>query len=93
MGRKWHIACDDFCAAVKCSAKPSTMGPERLMGETGESKKAVLSAFLIFIRFSCSNTTKLAMALLIAWAVQLSKHGKVGTGLIHGMEEFRLKDL
>lgn len=33
--RNWCKACDDFSAAVKCSANLSTAGPNSLMGETG----------------------------------------------------------
>lgn len=71
-GRKWCIACKDFCAVVKRSVKLSTAGPKRPVVETGESRKAALSAPLISNKFShkwLSNTTKLAMALPIARAV------------------------
>lgn len=59
------MACNDFWAAVKCSAKSFT-APNK--GEAGESKRAVLSASLISVRF---NTLGLAMACPIAWAVDL----------------------
>ncbi len=39
LGRKCCIAWDDFCAAEKRSVKPSTAGPNRPVGETGESRK------------------------------------------------------
>ncbi len=39
LGKKGRIAWDDFCAAVKRSAKPSTVGPNSPVGETGESRK------------------------------------------------------
>ncbi len=77
LGRKCHIAWDDFCSAVKRSAKPSTAGPNRLVGETGESRKGTLSASFISIRFNHrwrSSTIKLAMDLPIAWAVILVAH-------------------
>ncbi len=77
LGRKCRIAWDDFCAAVKRSAKPSTAGPNRPVGETGESRKGTLSASLISVRFSHrwrSSTTRLAMDLPIAWAVILVAH-------------------
>ncbi len=76
-GRKCHIALDDFCAAVKRSAKPFTAGPNRPVGETGESRKWTLSASLISVRFNHRwhlSTTRLAMDLLIAWAVILVAH-------------------
>jgi len=40
-GRKWHIACDVFCATMKCSVKPSTSEPNKPKGEIGETRKAV----------------------------------------------------
>ncbi len=66
LGRKCRIAWDDFGVAVKRSAKPSTAGPNRPVGETGESRKGTLSAS-ISVRFNHewrSSTTKLAMDLL-----------------------------
>lgn len=39
------VYCEDFCAAVKHSAKLSTAGPKRPVVETGESRKAALSLF------------------------------------------------
>ncbi len=52
LGRKCRIASDDFCAAVKHSAKPSTAGPNRPVGETGELRKGTLSASFISVRFN-----------------------------------------
>ncbi len=74
LGRKCHIAWDDFCAAVKRSAKPSTAGPNRPVGETGESRKEILSAYFISVRFNLrwrSSTTRLAMDLPITSSVIL----------------------
>ncbi len=54
---------------MKCSAKASTAGPNRPVGETGESRKGTLSTSFISVRFNHrwhSNTTKLAMDL--PWA-------------------------
>ncbi len=73
-GRKCRIAWDDFCAAVKRSTNPSTAGPNRPVGETGESRKGILSASFISVSVNHkwrSNTTRLAMDLPIAWAVVL----------------------
>lgn len=53
--------------AVKRSVNPSTAGSKRPLGETGELRKAALSATLISIKFSHmwrSNTTELATALI-----------------------------
>ncbi len=47
--RKCRIAWDDFCAAVKHSTNPSTAGPNRPVGETGESRKGILSASFISV--------------------------------------------
>ncbi len=74
LGRKCHIAWGDFCAAVKRSAKPSPPGPNRPVEENGESRKGILSAFLVSVGFNhrwCSSTTRLAMDLPIAWTVVL----------------------
>ncbi len=61
LGNKCCIAWDDFCMAVKRSAKPSTAGPKIPVRETGESRKGTLSASLISVRFShkwCSSKWK-----------------------------------
>lgn len=47
--RKWRMTCDNFWATVKCSAKPPTAVPNSPVGETRESRKAVLCASLISI--------------------------------------------
>ncbi len=39
---KFSIAWNDFCAAVKRSATPSTAGQNRPVGQTGESRKGIL---------------------------------------------------
>lgn len=55
-------------------AKLSTIEPNRLMSETGELRKVVLSASLISIKFNQRwrlRTTKLAITLPIAWAIVL----------------------
>ncbi len=77
LGRNFRIAWDDFCAAVTRSAKPSTAGPNRPVGETGESRKGILSASFISIRFNHRrrlSSKRLAMNLPIAWAVILVAH-------------------
>ncbi len=52
LGKKWRSACDVFWASENLSANPSTAGPNRPFGETGESRKAIFSASLISVRFN-----------------------------------------
>ncbi len=67
--KKWCVTCHDFWAAVKHSTKLSTASPNSPVVETGESRKAVLSAFFISVRFNQRWSTKLGIDLPIAWAV------------------------
>ncbi len=55
LGKKCCIAWDDFCAAVNCSANPSTADPNSPITETKKSRKGTLSASLISVRFSHSG--------------------------------------
>ncbi len=47
LGRKHRIAWDDLCAAVKCSAKPSTAGLNRPVGETGVEEGDLIHTLLL----------------------------------------------
>ncbi len=72
LGRKCHIAWDDFWASVKRSVKPSTAGPNRLPDEIGASRKGILSASFISVIVSQrwhSNTMTMDIERPIAWAV------------------------
>lgn len=82
-GTKCSRACDAFCVVVKRSANPSTAGPKRPVEETGESKKAVLSASLFSIKFNhkwSSSTARLAMALPIRSVVLRRSQNASGSG-------------
>ncbi len=73
-GRKCCRACEIFCAIVKRSANPSMAGLNSPLGETGKSRKAILSASLISVKFSHRwrfSTTRLAMVLPIACTIPL----------------------
>lgn len=62
------------CGEALCE---STAEQKRLVGETGELRKAALSASSISVKFSHkwrSNTTQQAMAQLITWAVVFVAH-------------------
>lgn len=67
LGQEWRIAFNNFCAVVKRTVIPSTAGQKRLVGETGELRKAALSVSLISVKFSHK-------ALLITWAVVFVAH-------------------
>ncbi len=74
LGQKVSHCLGDFCVAVNHLVKPSTAGTNRPVGETGESRKGILSASIIYIMFNhmwCLSTTRLAMDLLIDWAIIL----------------------
>lgn len=65
-GKKCCNTWDEFCEALKRSAKPSSTSLNRPVGETGESR--TLSTSLISKRVNHSwrsSTTRLAMDLLI----------------------------
>ncbi|KAA0705287.1 5-hydroxytryptamine receptor 3A [Triplophysa tibetana] len=87
--RKCFMACEDFCAAVKRSAKPSTAGPKRPLAEVGASRKGTFSASLISVSVSQrwrSRTTRLAIDLPIAWAVALVTRRARSNGLLSSLK-------
>ncbi len=59
LGRKFSIAWNDFCAAVKRSATPSTAGQNRPVGQTGESRKGILWWCYLWWQGICPNHTVL----------------------------------
>ncbi len=77
LGRKCPIALDDFCAAVKRSAKPFTAGPNRPVGETGGSG----------LSFWWRKKRQ------VGRAAQLAESCGVWVRLVHRMEELFLENL
>ncbi len=84
------IAWDDFWASVKCSAKPSTAGPNRLPDETGASRKGTLSTSFISVIVSQrwrSNTTRLDIYRPMACAVALVSCRARSVALLRSLSE------
>lgn len=84
-GRKCLMAWDDFCASVKCLAKPSITGPNRLAGRDQGIKEGNLVSVLDFHSKSAISGAQAPPD----WP----EHRRVPARLVHVGEEFGLEDL